>query len=127
MKKNALYWFFLSALSVMLLGCSLDLTIHQPTEGAIFSESSSILLDAEIRGGESGCGGEDCNCADWWWTSGGALLGLDQSNDTEVDFCRYTWTLPASTLGVGNHTLTFHGDQSSYREATESVTIEIQP
>ncbi len=114
-------------LVLFTFGCTHTLTIHQPLEGAVFSESATIDLEAEIRGGESGCGGDDCNCADWWWTSGGAALGLDKSNDTEVSFCRYTWTLPASNLGVGNHTLQFHADQTNYRETTESVQITVQP
>ena len=119
------YLFLLPVL--FLIGCTLDLTIHQPVSGAVFSESSSIQLEAEIRGGESGCGGEDCNCANWWWTAGGVELGLDKNNDSEVSFCRYSWILPASSLGAGDHTLTFHGDQSNYRETTESVDITIAP
>lgn len=112
---------------LLLAGCSHNLTIHQPLEGAIFAGGSTITLDAEIRGGESGCGGEDCNCADWWWTADGTALGLDRSNDTEVDYCRYTWAIPASTLGAGSHSLSIHADQNWYRETWESVNITVQP
>jgi hypothetical protein len=112
----------------LLSGCSLKLTIHQPADNAVFTTASTITLEAEVRGGEQGCGGEDCNCADWWWTSGAVTLGLDQNNGQQVSYCRYSWTLPASTLGVGNHTLIFHGDQGGwYHESTKSVVIKVQP
>lgn len=109
-------------------GCTLNLTIHQPPNNAVFTSASTVTLEAEIRGGEQGCGGEDCNCADWWWTSSGVALGLNKSNGHLISYCRYSWTLPASSLGVGSHTLLFHGDQSGwYRESTKSVVITVQP
>jgi hypothetical protein len=112
----------------LLSGCSLNLTIHKPADNAVFTTTSTITLEAEVRGGEQGCGGEDCNCADWWWTSGGVALGLDKGNGQFVSYCRYSWTLPASRLGAGNHTLMFHGDQSGwYRESRKSVLIAVQP
>lgn len=113
---------------LFLSGCTLNLTIHQPADGTVFTAASTISLEAEIRGGERGCGGEDCNCGDWWWTADGVALGLNKSNGRPVSYCRYSWTLPGSTLSVGNHTLTFHGDQSGwYQEATKSVKITVQP
>lgn len=118
-----------AALLVLLVACTRehDLTIHQPASGATFPQSATITLDAEIRGGEHGCGGEDCNCATWRWTSGGTALGLDRNNGSEVSFCRYTWSLPATGLGVGSHTLELHAEQSGYRESTASVQITVQP
>jgi hypothetical protein len=112
----------------LLSGCTLKLTIHKPADNAVFTTASTIALEAEVRGGGQGCGGDDCNCADWWWTSGAVALGLNKSNGQLVSYCRYSWILPASTLGVGNHTLIFHGDQSGwYRESTKSVLITVQP
>ncbi|MDH3974666.1 MAG: hypothetical protein OEV42_10355 [Deltaproteobacteria bacterium] len=125
MKKNIPMHLFLFLF--LLSGCAHSLTIHEPADGSIFVEGSTIHLEAEIRGGESGCGGEDCNCAHWWWTSEASDLGLDKSNGTEVSYCRYTWELPASTLGVGNHRVTIHADQTNYRETRESIGIIIQP
>lgn len=121
--------FFFPLLTLFLLsGCTLDLTIHKPANGAVFTTTSTITLEAEVGGGQRGCGGERCHCAHWWWTSGGVALGLNQSNDQLVSYCRYSWTLPASALGVGNHSLVFHGDQSGwYLETTKSVQITVQP
>lgn len=127
MKKNVAVSLFVLFMVSLLSGCTHNLTIHQPAAGAIFGEDATITLEAEIRGGERGCGGEDCNCADWWWTGDGANLGLDRSNDREVSYCRYSWTLPASSLGAGSHTLSIHADQSNYRETSESVSITVQP
>ena len=128
MNKQIMYSLFFLLTTFLLFGCTHDLTIHQPLNGALFPQNSTINLEAEIRGGERGCGGEDCNCADWWWTSGvGTDLGLNKNNGTQVGFCRYTWTLPASTLGVGNHSLIFHSDQANYNEETEKVDIIVQP
>ena len=91
---------YLLLLTVFFLsGCTLKLTIHQPANGVVFSAASTVNLEAEVRGGEQGCGGEDCNCADWWWTKDGVALGLNKSNGHLVSYCRYSWTLPASTLG----------------------------